>query len=119
MRRVAKPLTAMGATEGLSEGLTPYDPLGKPKPPSLPAKKTRKAQNYTLIYILTVALGVVCLAAIPLGMWFMYGTSANLYQRAEDEYKNGALSAAIDSYSKFLEGNPGSKDAWPRIASSR
>src|SRR4029079_17583735 len=112
----SQPLAPLGATNTLSplgatEGLTPYGPLGKSKAPSPPARKARKAQNYTLIYILATALGIVCIAAIPLGMWFMYGKSANLYQRAEDEYKNGALSAAIDSYNKFLEGNPSSKDA--------
>ena len=106
---MSSPAAPLGATD-LSEGLTPYDPLGKPKAPS-PVRKTRKAQNYTLIYILATTLGVLCIVAIPLGYWFMYGKSADLYQRAEEEYKNGALSAAIDSYNKFLEGNPNSKDA--------
>jgi outer membrane protein assembly factor BamB len=105
------PLMPLGATDALSEGLTPYDPLGKPKPPALPGKKTRKAQNYTLIYVLTVALMFCCLVALPLGYWFLYGTAANVYQRAELEYTNGALSSAIELYDRFLDSNPNSKDA--------
>jgi outer membrane protein assembly factor BamB len=111
-------LTPLGGTETLSSlgsletkvGLAPHDPLGRPKSPTIP-KKEKKPQSYMLIWVLGVSLALVCLAAFPLAMWFRFGAMSNLFQKAEDEYKNGALAAAIESYSTFLADNPSSQNA--------
>jgi outer membrane protein assembly factor BamB len=96
---------------GASEGLTPLDPLAQSRPAPLPLKKVKRGHGYSLIFILTTAIGVCFLLFVPLAYWFLFGDTANIFQKAEEEYSNGALGSALEKYDKFLQSNPQGKVA--------
>ena len=87
----------LGATDTLtplggSEGLMPYDPLGKPKTSPQPIKKARKAQNYTLIYILSVVLASVSSIVVTNpGKWSMHFTREANAEKPDTSTTNGSV----------------------------
>ncbi|MGI8982231.1 MAG: PQQ-binding-like beta-propeller repeat protein [Pirellulaceae bacterium] len=101
------PLSPLGA----AEGLMPLDPLTERRPAAVPSKKVKKSHGYSLIFILTTALGVILLPFVFLAFWFLFGNSADIFHKAEDEYDKGALASALEKYDRFLESNPTGPEA--------
>ena len=101
------PLSSLGG----AEGLVSYDPLTEHRPAPAPIKKVKKPHGYSLIFILTTALGVTLLPFVFLAVWFLWGNSADIFHRAEKEYDDGALGSALEQYDKFLQSNPTGPEA--------
>lgn len=83
-------------------------PLGQPGAPATPVGPPKKKNQWDspLLLIGGGALGVLILAAGLLVYSLTRGSASELFQKGEEEYRNGAYATAIAVYDDFLKKYP-------------
>lgn len=102
------------AADPLSE--SPAGPLAEgleqAASPLLPVKKARKnVWDSPLLLVGGGLLGVITIAFAVLLYSFTFGTAAELFNKAEEEYRNGTYSTAVTLYDEFLDRYESDKNA--------
>jgi outer membrane protein assembly factor BamB/TolA-binding protein len=98
----ADPLAETAPAEGLEQAASPL----------LPVKKARKnVWDSPLLLVGGGLLGVITIAFAVLLYSFTFGTATELFNKAEEEYRNGTYSTAITLFDEFLQRYESDKNA--------